>query len=110
MELALRFLDRHVVDARETSMHEAVGLEFPVLVPIRTEPVPSVVMPLVRIPNCDAVFSIQPQLFDEPVVKLLFPLSLKESLGLGSAVGELRNPGTIEHTIHFDLNTQSGST
>src|SRR4029077_10142614 len=45
--LALRFLDRQVVDTRDATAHQAVLVELPILVAIRTEPVARIVVPLI---------------------------------------------------------------
>jgi hypothetical protein len=49
------FLDRKVVDAGISVVHQAIGPEMPVLVPVRTEPVSGVIVPLVSEAHRDAV-------------------------------------------------------
>lgn len=89
MELPVRLLDGQVIDAGVATAHEPVSFEFPVLVAVRPKPVPCIVMPLVGIPNGDAIALERPQLLDESVVELLVPLALKKGLGLGPVVDEL---------------------
>jgi hypothetical protein len=43
--LAIRLVDRQIVE-REPASHETVPVELPVLVPVRAEPVPTVLAPL----------------------------------------------------------------
>jgi hypothetical protein len=42
--LPLRFFNGKVISARDTSAHKATGLEFPVLVDVRSKPVSSAVV------------------------------------------------------------------
>lgn len=91
VELPLRFFDGHVIDTCIATPHEPIGLEFPVLVSIRAEPISRVIVPLIGVTNCDPIAFMQPQLFDESVVKLLVPLPLKKRLSLSSAIGEFRS-------------------
>ena len=89
MELALAFLDRHVVDAREPALHQAIRTEFPVLVSIGAEPVAGVVMPLIGVAHGNTIVGEGPQLLDQPVLKLLVPLAGQELPGFLAAMGEL---------------------
>ena len=84
--LALIFPDRQVVDARDPAAHVAKRIELPVFVAVRAEPVPRIVVPLVREAHRDAVVVKRPQLLDEPVIELLAPLADQELL-------DLRPPG-----------------
>src|SRR5471032_70045 len=89
VELALGFLDRHVVDAGKAVGHQTVFSEFPVLIAIRAEPVARVVVPFVGITHGDAVVGEGPQLFDQAVIQLFLPFAGKKSLGLFAVGGEL---------------------
>ena len=60
--------NRQVVDARVTMRHQAVLVELPVFVAVRTEPVAGVVMPFVGKAHRDAIAVERPQLLDQPVV------------------------------------------
>src|SRR5215813_9576657 len=90
MILALRFLDRKVVDGGKPCGHEPVVIKLPVLIAIGAIPVTRVVVPLVSKAYCDAVPSERPQLLDEPVVQFLGPLARQESNDFVSSVDELR--------------------
>ena len=52
--------DRQVIDAGDPPAHQAVIVEFPVLVAVGAEPVPAVVMPFIGKPHGNPVFSICP--------------------------------------------------
>jgi len=58
--LAIRLVDRQIVDARDPPSHETVPVELPVLVPVRAEPVPTVVAPLVGESDRDPVLVKRP--------------------------------------------------
>src|SRR5258705_6715513 len=75
---AVFILDRQVVDAGDAPLHEALRIEFPVLVAIGAEPVTEVVMPFVGKTDGNAVALKCPQLLDEPVIQLLAPLAGEE--------------------------------
>jgi hypothetical protein len=45
VELAFALLDREIVDAGDAQAHQAVFVEFPILVAVAAEPVAAVVMP-----------------------------------------------------------------
>ena len=53
--LALTILDRKVVDAGDAQPHQAVLVEFPILVAVAAEPAPAVVVPFIGEPHRDAV-------------------------------------------------------
>ena len=76
--LTVRFLDRQIINAGNTTSHKAIFVEFPVLVAIRTEPVARVVVPLIGKAYCDPILLKSPELLDEAVIQLLCPLALKE--------------------------------
>ncbi len=69
--LPVGFLDRQIIDASETSLHQAGRVELPVLVAIGAEPVAAIVVPLIGKAHGDPVLRKGPQLFDQPVVKFL---------------------------------------
>src|SRR5437868_2026706 len=68
--------DQHVVDAGVTDGHVALGIELPVLVPVRTEPLAGLVLPFVGEAHRDAVTLERPQLLDQAILALLRPLAL----------------------------------
>src|SRR5690606_16593618 len=77
-ELALGFRDRQVVDTRMSRAHQAALVELPVLVAIRTIPLPAIVMPFIGKANRDAVVAEGPELLDQAVLQLACPLALEE--------------------------------
>ncbi|CAG7645456.1 hypothetical protein SBRY_40161 [Actinacidiphila bryophytorum] len=90
VELALRLLDGEFVDGGVAVVHQAVGVELPVLVAVSTEPVARIVAVFVGEAHRDAVAVEGPQLLDEPVLQLLVPLAGEEGDDLVTAGGELR--------------------
>jgi hypothetical protein len=90
--LAVDFLDRQVVDAREPSPHQTILSEFPVLVTVGTEPVARVVVPLVGEADGDPVLRERPQLLDQPVVELARPFACQEGDDRSPTLEEL---GTV---------------
>src|SRR5215831_17750574 len=89
--------DWQVIDARDPSLHEASVIEFPVLVAVRSKPVPGVIVPLVGEANGDAVALTCPELLYQAVIKLLGPLPSEELLNGFSADYKLR--AVAPHTV-----------
>jgi hypothetical protein len=71
MVQALSFLDGHVIDAGDPPFHQAIGLKFPVFIPVAAEPVSVVVAPLIGKPYGDAFPREGPKLLGRPCVPLL---------------------------------------
>src|SRR2546423_15055856 len=90
MILAVRLLDRQVVDGGKPKSHQAIAIKFPVLVAIGTEPISRVIMPFIGEPHGDAVCVISPKLFDQPGVKFLGPLAFQKLNDFGSSIRGLR--------------------
>jgi hypothetical protein len=61
-------IDRQIIDPSDASLHRTSGIEFPVLISVRTEPVAAVVMPLISEPHGDAVIVERPELSDKPAL------------------------------------------
>src|SRR5258708_7312759 len=72
-------LDRKIIDARDAQAHQAILVEFPVLVAIAAEPVPAVIVPFIGKADGDAIRMEGPDFLDQPVVELAIPLSRQES-------------------------------
>src|SRR6266550_3036236 len=89
MILAVRFLDRQVINGGKPKSHQAIAIKFPVLVAIGTEPISRVVMPFIGEPHGDAVCVISPRLFDQPVVEFFGPLAFQKLNDFGSSSREL---------------------
>ncbi len=73
-ELPFRFFDDQVINAR-SPRHQALFVEFPILVPVGSKPVSVVVVPLICKSNSDPVTVPGPQFFDQTLVELLFPFA-----------------------------------
>src|SRR6266403_4349858 len=87
--LALAFRDREVVDAGDTQTHQAMLVEFPVLVAIAAEPMAAVVMPFVGEAHRDAVLAESPDFFDQAVIELALPFARQKRLDGGAALQKL---------------------
>src|SRR4029077_2048058 len=72
LPLALR--DRQIVDAGDAQAHQAVLVEFPILVAVAAEPIAAVVMPFIGKAHGDAVLAERPDFLDQAVVELALPL------------------------------------
>jgi hypothetical protein len=76
--VALVLLDPQVVDAGDAQTHQAVLVEFPVLVAETAKPGSVVVVALVGEAHGDAVLADGPDFLDQPVVQLALPLARQE--------------------------------
>src|ERR1700724_1877790 len=83
-------LDRKIVDACEPQPHQAMFIKFPILIAIRPEPIPGVIVPFVREAHRDTVSGERPHFLDEPVVQLPNPLAREEGYDFVSSINELR--------------------
>ena len=63
--LAVRFLNRQVIDACDAATHKAAVVELPVLVAISTEPIAGIVTPLIGKAYRDACAIKGPEFFDQ---------------------------------------------
>ena len=70
--------DRLVVDTGVAHGHVAVGIELPVLVAVRAEPVAGIVVPLVGKTHGNAVPVACPQILDQPVVEFARPFARQQ--------------------------------
>ena len=61
---ALALGNRQIVDAGEASAHQAVRIEFPVLIAVRAEPVATVIMPFISKAYRNLVVGKCPYFFD----------------------------------------------
>src|SRR5829696_563156 len=89
VELPLWLADRQVIDAGVSLTHQAVLVEFPVLVAVGAEPVSRIVVAFVREPDRDTIARVCPQLLDEPVVELAIPFACQELDDLGPSLEDL---------------------
>ena len=65
--LALALLDRQIVDAGDAQTHQAMFVEFPVLIAVAAEPVAAVVMPLIGEAHGNAILAKSPDLLCDTV-------------------------------------------
>src|SRR5215469_2180258 len=72
---AFALLDWQIVYAGDPPAHQALLVEFPVLVAIAAEPITTVVMPFVSEPYRDAVLAKGPDLLDQPIIQLPVPFA-----------------------------------
>src|ERR1700704_1151349 len=78
MKFAIGLLDREIIDAREPQTHQAVFIEFPILVSVGAQPVAGVVMAFISEAHGDAISVMGPEFFDEPIVQFPAPLAFQE--------------------------------
>lgn len=75
---ALVGADRQVVDTGIALPHQASIVKLPILVAERSEPVPTVVTPLIGEPDGNSVAAESPEFLDQPVIQLSPPFSRKK--------------------------------
>lgn len=93
------FLGRnaHIVDACFPPPHQPSFVKFPLFIPMASEPVAAVVMPLIGKSNRNAIDVECPQRLDQPVFELALPFPLQKSFNHRAAGEELRSisPTTV---------------
>src|SRR5258708_33642790 len=87
---AVFLADRQIIDRRMAGGCQAVLVELPVLIAVRTKPVARIVMPFVGEADGDAIVSRRPQFLDQAVIKLACPFTPKKCDDLLSADQEVR--------------------
>ena len=70
MIFSFRLLDWEIVDASVAKSHQTIVAKLPILIAIRAEPIPRVVVPFVSEAHGNTISAVCPELFDEPVVQL----------------------------------------
>src|SRR5271155_4496916 len=78
-----------IIDAGYANTHQAVYIEFPILIAVASKPLPAIVMPFVRKPHRNAVFSKCPDFLDQAIVQLARPFAHQELLNRLGALDEL---------------------
>src|ERR1700744_2837572 len=78
METAILLGDRDIVDAGFAAAHQAVLVEFPLLVAVGPIPLSGAVMPFVLKAYRDAVLIEPPEVLDQAIVVLLGPFALEK--------------------------------
>src|SRR5262249_18413672 len=86
---ALAILDRQVVDAGDTSPHQAVVVELPVLVAVAAKPVAGIVVPFICKAHGDPVVAERPHFLNQPIIELAIPFAREKRLDLRAALHEL---------------------
>jgi len=64
MILALRLLDRQIINAGKPKSHQPIIIKLPILVPIGAKPISRIIAPFVREAHGDAILMERPELFD----------------------------------------------
>ena len=75
---AISFLNRKVVDACNSTLHQTGFIKFPVFVAEGSKPESRFVVPFVGETNSNSVIVSDPELFDEAVIEFFAPLALQE--------------------------------
>ena len=88
-------LDRKIIDARDAQAHQATLVEFPVLVAIAAEPIPTVIVPFIGKADGDAIGMEGPDFLDQPAVELAVPLSRQKGF---DRLSSLQKFGTVAPT------------
>src|SRR3546814_9884893 len=78
VELTVRLIDADIVDAGLAALHQALGVEFPLLVAMAAIPLAAVVMPFIGEAHGDVVAGIGPDLLDQAVVHFALPFALQQ--------------------------------
>ena len=73
---AFALADREVIYAGDAPAHQAVGIEFPVLIAIAAKPVAAIIVLFVGKTHRDTALAECPDFFDQAVVKLAAPFAL----------------------------------
>src|ERR1022692_2946468 len=71
----LALLDGLIVNTSNAPGHQAMGVEFPVLIAVAAEPLSAVIMPFVRKAHGDAVLLTGPQLLDQSIIQFASPFA-----------------------------------
>src|SRR5712672_2945732 len=69
VKAAVFFRNRDIVDAGFAAAHQAMLVEFPLLVAVGAMPLPGIVMPFVLKPHRDAVAVERPDILDQAIVE-----------------------------------------
>jgi hypothetical protein len=93
MKLTFPIADRSIIDAGDPPLHQAAFVKLPILVPVGTEPISAIVVPLIGKPHRHPISTEAPQLFDEPVVQLAATCALEylDSRATRDELGAIRH-------------------
>src|SRR5215213_8780021 len=90
LEGSLLRRDGVLVNRRMPVLHQPVRVEFPILIPIGSEPGAAIVVMLVCEPHSDPVSGKRPELLDQTVFELLRPFPGEERFDCRTTDDELR--------------------
>src|SRR5215467_4149263 len=80
---------RHVIDRRVPMMHQALGIENPVLISISTVPLPIVVVVFICKADSNSVMIEGEQLLDEAIFQFAIPFPRQKTNNLLASCNEL---------------------
>src|SRR6266699_2071613 len=105
MILTLRLLDREIVDAGMAKPHQAMVTKLPILIAIRAEPIPGIIVPFVGEAHGNAIPGVSPEFFDKPVVQLFRPLARQKLDDLLSSIRKLSaiSPARVDRVSQSHL-------
>src|SRR6267142_1238943 len=105
MIFSFRLLDWEIVDASVAKSHQTIVAKLPILIAIRAEPIPRVVVPFVSEAHGNTISGVCPELFDEPVVQLFCPFASEKLDDLLSSSRKLNpiSPTRIDRVSECDL-------
>src|SRR5665213_1293852 len=95
---ALTLRDRQIVDTGVAHAHQAMRVEFPILVAIAAEPVAAIIVPFIGKAYRDMIVVKRPDLLDQAIVQLAVPFAHQERLDGVAALDEFRPvaPAAVE--------------
>src|SRR3984893_3498521 len=99
--LALRLLDRQIVDGSKPQAHQPVLIELPIFIAIRAKPIPGVIVPFIGEAHGDTVSLERPRLFDQPIVQLFRPFASEKRDDFLPSVHKFR---TSEERLGTEVN------
>ena len=78
MIFAFALLDGSIINTGDAKPHEAMLVEFPVLIAVAAEPKTAVIVPLIGEAHRDTVLAKRPDFLDQAVVEFPAPLARQE--------------------------------
>ena len=76
---ALAVFDRQIVDAGDPLSHQALFVEFPILVAIATKPIAGIVVPFICKAHGYPVVAKRPDLLDQPILPSRIHLRIRNA-------------------------------
>src|ERR1700675_215763 len=101
MIFAFALLDGSIIDAGDSKPHEAMLVEFPVLIAVAAEPITAVIVPLIGEAHRDTVLAKRPDFLDQAVVEFPAPLARQERFDRFTKLfRKARSPAASEELAH----------